>query len=182
MREAMARDAGNDLAVFQFSGHGALVDGEFYLLPYGVDVGDVVSIEATALPASMLRQQLDGLAQYGRVLVLLDACHSGGEMANGQALSVDAERLRAELAGSNITVLTSSSAEQVSREDASWGHGAFTAMLLEALDDADTDKNGMISVSELTAYLTRHVPGLTQGAQTPGVEMRFDGDIFVAGP
>jgi WD40 repeat protein len=182
MREAMARDAGNDLAVFQFSGHGALIDGEFYLLPYGVDVGDAVSIEATALPASALRQQLDGLAQYGRVLVLLDACHSGGEMANGQALSVDAGRLRAELAGSNITVLTSSSAEQVSREDASSGHGAFTAMLLEALDDADTDKNGMISVSELTAYLTRHVPALTKDAQTPSVEMRFDGDIFVAGP
>jgi WD40 repeat protein len=182
MREAMARDAGNDLAVFQFSGHGALIDGEFYLLPYGVDVGDAVSIETTALPASMLRQQLEGLAQYGRVLVLLDACHSGGEMANGQALSVDAGRLRAELAGSNITVLTSSSAEQVSREDASWGHGAFTAMLLEALDDADTDKNGMISVSELTAYLTRHVPALTKDAQTPSVEMRFDGDIFVAGP
>jgi hypothetical protein len=36
-------------------------------------------------------------------------------------------------------------------------------------------------VSELVAYLTRHVPALTKGAQTPEVEMRFDGDIFAAG-
>ena len=46
---------------------------------------------------------------------------------------------------------------------------------------ADANRNGLISISELTGYLTRHVPGLTDGAQHPGVEMRFDGDVFVAG-
>ena len=54
--------------------------------------------------------------------------------------------------------------------------------MLEALSSqADANRNGLISVSELTGYLTRHVPGLTGGAQQPGVEMRFDGDVFVAG-
>ena len=63
-----------------------------------------------------------------------------------------------------------------------WGNGAFTEVLLEGLSrHADENGNGMISVSELTGYLTRRVPGLTGGAQTPGVEMRFDSDIFVAG-
>jgi uncharacterized caspase-like protein len=92
-------------------------------------------------------------------------------MANGQAL-----------AGPNITVLTSSTADQLSREDPDWGHGAFTKIVLEALSNkADADKNGMISISEFTSYLTRHVPALTGGVQQPGVEMRFDGDVFVAG-
>jgi WD40 repeat protein len=184
IREAMARSAPgrDDLAVVHFSGHGALVDGEFYLLPYDVNAGDPAAIKATALSASMLRQELEGLAQYGRVLVFLDACRSGGAMATGQALAVDATRLRAALVGPNITVLTSSSAAELSREDPRWGNGAFTEILLEALSGkADTDRNGRISVSELTGYLTRHVPGLTAGAQTPGVEMRFDGDVFVAG-
>ncbi len=130
----------------------------------------------------MLRQQLEGLGQYGRVLVLLDACRSGGAMANGQALTVDAARLRGALVGPNVTVLTSSTSTQLSREDPGWRNGAFTEIFLEALGSrADANKNGLISVSELTGYLTRHVPGLTGGAQTPGVEMRFDGDVFVAG-
>jgi hypothetical protein len=117
---------------------------------------------------------------------LLDACRSGGAMATGQALAADANRLRAALVGPNITVLTSSSADQLSREDPTWGNGAFTKIVLEALSSrADANRNGLISISELTGYLMRHVPGLTLGAgypvQTPGVEMRFDGDVFVAG-
>ena len=183
MRQAMARgEPGRDLAVVHFSGHGTLLDGEFYLLPHEVDAGDPVAIKATALSASVLRQELEGLAQYGRVLVLLDACRSGGAMANGQALAADATRLRAALVGPNITVLTSSSAAELSREDPKWGNGAFTKIVLEALSSrADANRNGLISISELTGYLTRHVPGLTDGAQHPGVEMRFDGDVFVAG-
>jgi hypothetical protein len=97
--------------------------------------------------------------------------------------AADATRLRALLVGTNITVLTSSSAAQLSREDPQWGNGAFTEIVLEALSRrADANRNGLISVSELTGYLTCHVPGFTNGAQHPGVEMRFDGDVFVAGP
>jgi WD40 repeat protein len=183
MRQAMAKsEPGRDLAVVHFSGHGTLLDGEFYLLPHDVNAGDEVTIKATALPASDLRRELEGLAQHGRVLVLLDACRSGGAMATGQTLAADATRLRAALIGPNITVLTSSSKEELSREDPTWGNGAFTKVVLEALSSkADANRNGLISVSELTGYLTRHVPGLTDGAQHPGVEMRFDGDVFVAG-
>jgi uncharacterized caspase-like protein len=182
MRTAMAQGEGRDLAVIHFSGHGALIDGEFYLLPHGVKVGDPVALTSTALSASALRQQLEGIAKHGRVLVLLDACRSGGAMADGQALAADATRLHAALVGPNITVLTSSSAAELSREDPQWGNGAFTKIVLEALSSkADANRNGLISVSELTGYLTRHVPGLTGSAQTPGVEMRFDGDVFVAG-
>jgi hypothetical protein len=183
MRQAMAQgEPGRDLAVVHFSGHGTLLDGEFYLLTFGVNAGDEVAIKATALPASDLRRELDGLVQYGRALVLLDACRSGGTMANGQALTDDATRLRMALVGPNITVLTSSSGAELSREDPQWGHGAFTTIMLEALSSrADANRNGLNSIRELTGYLTRHVPGLTDGAQHPGVEMRFDGDVFVAG-
>jgi uncharacterized caspase-like protein len=183
VRDALARgEPGRDLSVVHFSGHGTLLDGEFYLLPHGVDAADPVTIKETALSASDLRRELEGLAPYGRVLVLLDACRSGGAMASGQALAADATRLRAALVGPNITVLTSSSAAELSREDPRWGNGAFTKIVLEALSSrADANRNGLISISELTGYLTRHVPGLTDGAQHPGVEMRFDGDVFVAG-
>ena len=44
----MERGGGNDLAVVHFSGHGALVDGKLYLLPYEVDARDNAGIKATA--------------------------------------------------------------------------------------------------------------------------------------
>jgi hypothetical protein len=105
-----------------------------------------------------------------------------GPWPDGQALAGDATRLRAALVGPNIMVLTSSSAAELSREDPKCGDGSFTKIVLEALSSrADANRNGLISISELTGYLTRHVPGLTDGAQHPWVEMRFDGDVFVAG-
>lgn len=81
-----------------------------------------------------------------------------------------------------MTVLTSSSADKPSREDAKWQNGAFTKVLLEALGGAaDTNKNGVISMSELTDYLTAKLPPLTEGDQHPGIDQRFGGELFVAG-
>ena len=73
----MERGGGNDLAVVHFSGHGALVDGTLYLLPQDTDARDAVGIKATALSIDDLKAELLELAKHGRVLVLLDACHSG---------------------------------------------------------------------------------------------------------
>jgi hypothetical protein len=47
------------------------------------------------------------LAKYGRVLVLLDACHSGGVTGDGSALTSNADLLRSIITASNVTVLTS---------------------------------------------------------------------------
>jgi hypothetical protein len=183
MREAMAKsEPGRDLAVFYFSGHGALIDGEFYLLPQDVDVGDPVAITTTALPTSMLRRQLEGLGQYGRVLVLLDARRSGGAMANGQALTVDAARLRRALVGPNITVLTSSTSAQLSRENPDWGNGAFTEIFLEALGSrADANKNGLISLSELTQRNSRQSSKSTSEKRLRHTPFRVGPICWIAG-
>lgn len=84
-----------------------------------------------------------------------------------------------------MTVLTSSKADKLSREDERWEHGAFTKVLLDALsgsaDDIDTDHNGVISMAELTAYVANHLSQLTGGDQQLGLDQRFQGDVFVAG-
>ena len=85
---------------------------------------------------------------------------------------------------SNVTVLTSSTADKVSREDEKWGHGAFTKALLDALsasDDIDNNRDGVISMTELTAYIEKRLTVLTNGDQQLGLDQRFQGDIFVAG-
>jgi hypothetical protein len=182
MRAGMAGGEGRDLAVVMFSGHGAMVDGKFYLLTYGVDARTAARIKASALSIADFRDELRALGHYGRVLVLLDACRSGAATADGASLPLNAEVLRAALAGANVTVLTSSSGGEASREDARWNNGAFTEVLLDALGSAaDTDRNGLVSITELTEYLTTRVPQLTGQAQNPGIEVRFESDVFVAG-
>jgi uncharacterized caspase-like protein len=182
MREMMARGDGDDLAVVHFSGHGAMVDDAFYLLTHDVDPRTPVGIRSTALAAAELRDAVARLARHGRVLLLLDACRSGATTGTGAALATGADRLQETLRGPNVTILTSSSANEVSREDAQWGNGAFTHVVLEALTTrADLDRNGVISMTEMANYILDRVHQITAGAQTPGIDMQFGSNVFAAG-
>jgi hypothetical protein len=175
LRGAMASGGGQDVAVLLFSGHGAMVDGEYYLLPHGVDARDRVGVKSTALSLTELKEEVRKLGDQGRVLLLLDTCHSGA--ATGSA--PDAGALGRALKASRVSVLTSSSANQTSRERPEWGHGAFSKALLDAFHDgADRDKNGMVSVSELADYLKQHVAALS--GQNVAMEISFDDDLFAA--
>jgi uncharacterized caspase-like protein len=176
----LAKGAGNDLAVVLFSGHGTMIDGEFYLIPYGADATNPARLQASAISASEFQRRVSKLAQHGRVLVLLDACRSAGLIGKLPA----AELLKSALAASNVTVLTSSTADKLSREDEKWQHGAFTKVLLDALSgsayDIDTDRDGYITMAELTAYMAKHLSRLTGGDQQLGLEQRFQSNIFAA--
>jgi hypothetical protein len=113
---------------------------------------------------------------------LLDACYSGAAASDGSKLSTNADLLRSIIASSNVTVLTSSSAAEPSEEDEAWKNGAFTKVLIEALGrDADDNRNGLISMSRLIDYLSRHLPMLTGDRQHLGIDQRFQSDLFVAG-
>ena len=183
MERNMASGAGQDLAVVMFSGHGTMIDNQFYLVPHGADNSTPARLKASAIPATEFQSEIEKLAQHGRVLVLLDACRSAG-LIGGLERAAGRRRAKVGMTASNVTVLTSSTADKVSREDEKWGHGAFTKVLLDALsasDDIDTDHNGVISMSELTAYIEKRLTNLTNGDQQLGLEQRFQGDIFVAG-
>ena len=166
-----------------FSGHGAIIDGRYYLLPHDTDARTPSQIKSSALSVAELSAKLLELAERARVLVLLDACHAGAVSGDGTALGADAKALRTALAATNITVLTSSDGTEVSREDPAWENGAFTRALLKALGkEADTNRNGQIDVNELTSAVGDELSRLTGHKQTLGMEVRFRNDIFVAGP
>jgi hypothetical protein len=182
MERNMAKGAGQDLAVVMFSGHGTMIDGQFYLVPYGVDNKTPESLQSDSISATEFQSKIAKLAAHGRVLVLLDACRSAGLIGGARG----ADMLRSVLAANNVTVLTSSTADKLSREDDKWGHGAFTKVLLDALSgsaaaDIDGNRNGVISMTELTAYVEKHLSQLTGGDQQLGLDQRFQGDLFVAG-
>jgi WD40 repeat protein len=183
MRDLMAK-GGNDLAVVYFSGHGAMVDDKLYLLPADVDASRPARIKSTGLSMDDLRDELVELAKHGRVLVLLDACHSGATSGDGVRLAMDSTRLRSGLAAANVTVLTSSSGDEFSYEDPAWQHGAFTRALLDAFGDAaaDINQNGLISTTGLVRYVTNRVLALSDGRQHPGMEARFEATLFAVQP
>jgi hypothetical protein len=78
MERNMGGGAGRDLAVVMFSGHGTFMDGQFYLLPHGADNSTPARLKASTIPTTEFQSEIMKLAQHGRVLVLLDACRSGG--------------------------------------------------------------------------------------------------------
>jgi WD40 repeat protein len=183
MQRDMAKDtAGEDLAVVLFSGHGAVIDNRFYLLPYGVNAGTLAELKGTAISADDFQAEVAKLAHHGRVLLLLDACQSGAVTTDGSSLTPNADLLRTAMSMSNVTVLTSSSANEFSREDEKWKNGAFSKVLIEAFGrEADENHDGIISMSELTSYVSAHLPMLTDGRQHPEMDQRFQGSLFVAG-
>ena len=63
LRTAMERGGGNDLAVVHFSGHGMMVDGTLYLLPYETDARDAVGIKTTALSIDDAQRRAAGARQ-----------------------------------------------------------------------------------------------------------------------
>jgi WD40 repeat protein len=186
MERNMGNGAGQDLAVVMFSGHGTMIDGQFYLVPHGADDSTPSRLKSSVLPATEFQSEITKLAQHGRVLVLLDACRSAGLIGGApNSTAKAADLLRSLLAANNVTVLTSSTSDKLSREDEKWQHGAFTKVFLDALsgspEDIDTDNNGVITMAELTAYIAKHLSQLTGGEQQLGLDQRFQGDIFAAG-
>jgi hypothetical protein len=180
MRAAMENGNGADLAVIHFSGHGALVDQRLYLLPYDIDPRDDAGIQSGGLSVEELRAELAEIGKRGRVLVLLDACHSGATTMSGGPLPMDSTALRTSLATANVSVLTSSTGAEVSVELTKLRQGAFTKALLDAFDDpaADANRNGFINATGLAAYVADRVPMLTDDKQHPGMEVRYHTTLF----
>jgi WD40 repeat protein len=173
----------DDVAVVIFSGHGTMFDQDYYILPADINILTPAGIETKAISAMQLQKKVDKIAQRGRILVLIDACHSGA-FSNKQPLTPNGGRLVAQASASNTTVLTSSASEQVSKEYPGLGHGAFAQALLNVFSnsaDADANHDGLITVNELTEYLAAELRVLTNGEQTLGVSSHFTGNLFLAG-
>jgi WD40 repeat protein len=73
--------------------------------------------------------------------------------------------------GTGAAVISSSSGNEYSLEGEQWGNGVFTYSLLNGLKnrEADSNKDQIITVSELQAYVIDQVRKLTDGGQNPTV-------------
>ncbi|MBW1614654.1 MAG: caspase family protein, partial [Deltaproteobacteria bacterium] len=168
----------DDMVIIYFAGHGATEkdvmspdgDGlEKYLLPYDADPKDLY---ATALPMGEISRIFNRIRSE-RLIFIADSCYSGA--SGGRTISVTGMRANISDAfldriagGKGRIILTASGANEVSSEDEKLQHGVFTYFLLKGLrGKADTDKDGIITVGEAYAYVSKHVPQATGQEQHP---------------
>jgi uncharacterized caspase-like protein len=163
------RTGSDDTAVVFFSGHGAHdahSDMRQYLLPYDCDLAD---LSATAISGDEMTDLLR-LIDAGRLLVLLDSCHSGGA---GDPKGIPAitsglsEQYYEVLArGSGRVVIASSRPNEFSWTLPGMSNSLFTNYLLEALrGEARTLGDGYVRVFDLFRHVAERVP--TQASQHP---------------
>jgi uncharacterized caspase-like protein len=180
MAQSMAKgESGQDVAVILVSSHGEMIDGQFYLIPYGFDPGSQGRSVKSAVSASEFAKKVGALAAHGKVLLLLDACHSGAVGAQGWATDPDAKVLQDAMDKENVTVLTSSKKNELSEELPEWKHGALAEAFLDALKGAPAT-DGVIRLSGLTDAMENEVQSLTKGRQHLGMHVNFSGDLFMA--
>ena len=172
----------DDLVLIFFSGHGSpdpTRPKNNYFLCHDTDPDKLVT---TGFPMWEIDNAIErGIIEAQRVVVMADACHSGGFAPEGMKdLSLvsrnvsDGIQILAKRA--QCRVVTSCEPGELSQEKADWGggHGAFSYALIKGLSgaaDSAQDKNsrgngdGKIDLDELVHYLRRQVGDLTSNAQ-----------------
>lgn len=164
----LAQSAGPEsTAVVFFSGHGgrkeAGPDAGTYLLPVDCDPG---RLRETALGADEFTTLLKEV-RARRLVVLLDACHSGGA---GEVKAVDPDlEIKAGLdekvydglaRGAGRVIMASSRSTEVSLVLGGMPNSLFTHYLLEALGgSAGGTGDGLIRVFDVFHYVSDKVPG-----------------------
>jgi len=116
-----------------------------------------------------------------RKLAIVDTCHSGALGPGARSATVR------EFQENMIVVLAAAADDEPSQESDAWGHGAFTKVLLEALEgradrgrsrlkaselpaknngaalsQAADEPDGIVSLDEIIDYVTQQVPSLTR--------------------
>lgn len=174
--EAIAAEAHpEDTFVLFFAGHGLQSrDGKFYLTSTGFTLSDP---DGTGMSWGDLAKALSKVK--ARVVLLIDACHSGSigaQLATNDGAVADL----LQGAGRPILVFAAAKGRQFSYENASIKGGYFTYFLCRILtkDRArhDLNKNGILEISELYLALKEEVSSKVwddeRGAQTPWLARR----------
>lgn len=147
-----------DVYVF-YSGHGLpSEDGQgLYLMPQRADRD---FLDKTAISQQEINAAIQA-AKPNSVTIFLDACYSG-QSRSGETLLASARpvalKVEKSLFPAGFTVITASQADQISSSSPDLKHGIFSYYLMRGMEgDADTNRDGKITMGEMHSYLTEQV-------------------------
>lgn len=176
------RKAGkNDTVVVFLSGHGVddpNTPGEYFFLSYDADP-DYLAASAVQMSRQSFINKLDSK----RVVLIADTCQSGGFAGAGtKRLKPSLDKMMGQFKESEGKVLiTSSRADEYSKESPEHGNSLFTYYLLEGLKgNADEDGDGIVSLKELYEYIYAKTKDASDGYQHPQIQGRIVGSFPVA--
>jgi len=169
-----ARAGKNDTVLLFIASHGATypVDGKQkgFIVTYDSNPED---LSASGIPMDDVHKLFENqLTSVKRLLLYVDVCHAGkiGQIVpRFDAVNKTAER---DLTSEDVQMFGILAAQggQVAIEgvDFGGGHGAFTYFLMRALNgDADLNRDGKVTMSELSDYVHDKVQEATARRQTP---------------
>lgn len=140
------RAMGDDLVVIFISSHGSPQDvaGENFIIAYDSDPNHTY---ATGIRLQDLAGEVTKRTGCDRILVLLDACHSGAAVQGGKGLLRTHNFELESVTGQGQMVISSSKPEQLSWESKRYNNGVFTRCLIQALESngAQTPMNDAYS-------------------------------------
>jgi hypothetical protein len=189
----LARSAApSDTVVIFFSGHGGhWSDGgeaKTYLCPVDYDGNDS---EGTGIEADELSSLINAIPA-GRVVIILDACHSDGAVhlkTNVEQLKVPfgfrAPALDKLAAGAGRVVISSCRENETSITYSAKGHSLFTYFLLEGLRGnapGNARNDGLVRVFDVFEYVSLQVPNnpVRGHIQHPVIKMHAEDNFPLA--
>ncbi len=173
LRDLFSQADGNDVILFYYSGHG--LPGAFIPSDY-----DGVNNRLTHEEIVNILEQ----SPAKHKVVLADACYAGS-LPGIRSPDID-NRLETyyrafEDSQSGVALFLSSQSDEYSLEDKGLRSGIFSYFLIEGLKGkADTNGNGLVTITELANYVTAAVQNYTARVQRPVLKGNFDVNMPVA--
>jgi uncharacterized caspase-like protein len=172
-----------------FAGHGIVDDlGIAYLMPYDSDPDDPAAL---GIPTSRFIEELRQRINARRLVVFIDACHSGalysGGMARDGASNIarpfekdwEAHSKDSEDTDAICMALLSASSSQRSYEDPTLKHGVFTYFLVEGLKGKAAHGDGVVTAGEVYRYVLDTVEDYTKNKMRVSIQSPFKSPQFV---
>lgn len=157
--------APQDVVVVYLAGHGESLGNTWYFLPHELIYPEREDkIKEGGLSSAELQERIRAIGAR-KVLLLMDACKSGGALLAFAARGFEERKALAQLArAAGVHVVAASSQDQIAAEVKELGHGVFTHTLLGGLGGkADgSPKDGTVTVRELLSYVENVLPEISQ--------------------
>lgn len=167
----------DDLVVLYFSSHGSPSSADFrdknYFIAYD---SEKTNLFASGIELQELMKVIKGRVDTNRVIVILDACHSGGADANAKSTEAVANFDASELIGEGQLVICSSESAERSYESKRYQNGVFTKALMDGLTANGANTKLKDAFDILKYKVNTEVKEDDGQRQTPVLKSQWNGD------